>query len=59
MLPLTGVASASFAGIAAFYSIIHIPRPQVVQALRELRRILLPGGTLLLTFSYRTGSWYG
>ncbi|MCB0013582.1 MAG: class I SAM-dependent methyltransferase [Anaerolineales bacterium] len=64
MLALTGVASASFAGIAAFYSIIHIPRPRVVQALNELRRILLPGGALLLTFHIGTGirqmaEWYG
>jgi SAM-dependent methyltransferase len=40
----------TLAGIIAFYSIIHIPRGQVVDALREFRRTLLPGGVLLLSF---------
>jgi SAM-dependent methyltransferase len=40
----------SWGGIAAFYCIIHIPRPQVVDALREMRRVLKPGGMLLVTF---------
>jgi SAM-dependent methyltransferase len=40
----------AWAGIAAFYSIIHIPRLEVVRALRELRRELRPGGLLLLSF---------
>lgn len=50
MLALANVADNSFGGVAAFYSIIHIPRPAVVQALQELQRVLRPGGTLLLTF---------
>lgn len=50
MLALTDIADNSFGGIAAFYCIIHVPRPQVPQALRELRRVLCPGGTLLVTF---------
>jgi ubiquinone/menaquinone biosynthesis C-methylase UbiE len=41
---------ASWGGIAAFYSIIHIPRPDVITALRELLRVLRPGGLMLLTF---------
>ena len=38
------------AGIAAFYSIIHIPREEVTAVLKELRRVLQPGGLLLLAF---------
>jgi len=43
-------ADGVWAGIAAFYSIIHIPRGDIVQALRELWRVLRPGGILLLAF---------
>lgn len=41
---------ASWGGIVAFYSIIHIPRQDVIQALREMRRVLCPQGRLLLAF---------
>lgn len=50
MLALSNIADNSYGGIAAFYSIVHIPRPLVVQALQELKRVLRPRGTLLLTF---------
>jgi SAM-dependent methyltransferase len=58
------VADNSWAGIAAFYSLIHIPRPQVVDALRELRRLLKPGGLLLLSFhvgdqTVHLDDWWG
>jgi SAM-dependent methyltransferase len=43
-------ADGAWAGIAAFYSIIHIPRESVVSALRELKRVLKPNGLLLLAF---------
>ncbi|MDT5060200.1 MAG: hypothetical protein QOH63_659 [Acidobacteriota bacterium] len=50
MLSLAGVPDDSYRAIAAFYSIIHIPRPSVTDALRELKRVLCSAGTLLLTF---------
>ena len=40
----------AWAGIVAFYSIIHIPHADLAQALGELRRVLRPGGLLLLAF---------
>lgn len=45
-----GVVDEAWAGITAFYAIIHIPREAVVQALREFKRVLRPGGLLLLAF---------
>jgi SAM-dependent methyltransferase len=43
-------SSESWGGIAAFYSIVHIPREEMTGALRECRRVLRPGGLLLLAF---------
>jgi len=45
-----GVGSETLVGIAAFYSIIHIPRPRVVSALAEMHRALRRGGRLLISF---------
>ncbi len=50
MLALDNLADNSYAGVAAFYSIIHVPRPTLNKALAELKRVLCPGGILLLTF---------
>lgn len=50
MLALTDVEDSAFGGIAAFYSLVHVPRTHVVTALRELRRVLQPGGVLLTAF---------
>ena len=50
MLALDGVADNVYGGVAAFYSIIHVRRTELNQALGELKRVLSPGGTLLLTF---------
>lgn len=64
MLALSGVGDATFGGIAAFYSIIHIPRPSVAAALRELKRVLAQGGTLLIAFhigqeTIHKDEWWG
>jgi SAM-dependent methyltransferase len=55
---------AAWAGIAAFYSIIHIPRGDMMQALGELRRVLRPNGLLLLAFhigddTIHLDEWWG
>jgi SAM-dependent methyltransferase len=41
---------AAFGGIAAFYSIIHVPRHLLPRAFTEMHRTLRPGGLLLLAF---------
>jgi len=44
------IADETFAGITAFYALVNIPRAHVEQALRELLRVLKPGGLMLLGF---------
>lgn len=44
------VPDSTWAGIAAFYSLIHIHRADMPQALAELKRVLRSDGLLLLTF---------
>ena len=58
------VADEAWAGIAAFYSLIHIPRGDLPEALAELRRVLVPGGLLLLAFhigdeTIHLDEWWG
>lgn len=50
MLALENISDAAWGGIAAFYSIIHIPRDQIGDALREFYRVLAPRGIVLLAF---------
>lgn len=45
----------AFGGVAAFYSLIHIERPRVPQALSELHRVLASGGRLLASFHVGEG----
>jgi len=44
------VPDESWAGIAAFYAIVNLPPDEVRQALREMWRVLRPGGRLLMSF---------
>ncbi|GLZ48532.1 methyltransferase [Actinomycetospora sp. NBRC 106375] len=44
------VADASLGGLVAWYSLIHVPRPELPAVLAEFRRVLRPGGRLLLGF---------
>jgi SAM-dependent methyltransferase len=64
MLALDGIADDSYGGVAAFYSVIHVPRPSLDRALGELKRVLRPGGVLLLTFhvgreTLHRDEWWG
>jgi ubiquinone/menaquinone biosynthesis C-methylase UbiE len=43
----------TLAGISAFYAIVNIPKTSLPSVFREMRRVLQPGGLLLLAF--RTG----
>lgn len=54
---------AAFAGIAAFYSIIHLRRHEAPPALREFHRVLQPDAPLLLAFhggdgEVHTDNWF-
>lgn len=40
----------AWAGIAAFYSIVHLSMEEIPRAFAEMKRVLRPGGLLLLAF---------
>jgi len=44
------VADHSIAGILAWYSLIHLPPPDLDGVLAEFRRAIVPGGTLVVGF---------
>jgi len=41
---------ATLAGITAFYAIVNIPQESLPRVFEEMRRVLQPGGLLLLSF---------
>jgi hypothetical protein len=45
-----------FGGIAAFYSVIHIPRKDVPAVLLEFRRVLILSGRLLVAMHGGSGT---
>jgi SAM-dependent methyltransferase len=58
------IPDETWAGITAFYSLIHIPRGDLARVLSELRRVLRPGGLLLVSFhigedSIHLDEWWG
>jgi SAM-dependent methyltransferase len=40
----------TWAGIAAFYAIVHLSKEEIPRAFAEMKRVLCPGGLLLLAF---------
>ena len=55
---------SSIAALVLFYSIIHIKREDVVRAFQEMRRVLIPGGSVFVSFHRGDGElhrdeWFG
>jgi len=44
------LADASIAGLVAWYSLIHVPDDELGPVFHHFRRVLRPGGSLLLSF---------
>jgi SAM-dependent methyltransferase len=58
------VEDGAWGGIVAFYSVIHLPRTEIAVALAEMKRVLHPGGLLLLAFhvgdeTLHLDEWWG
>jgi SAM-dependent methyltransferase len=61
VLPL---ANASLGGIAALYSLIHVPQEELTRTLLEWRRVMKPNGVVLISFHVGTeiihrDEWWG
>ncbi|MFD7428212.1 class I SAM-dependent DNA methyltransferase [Streptomyces sp. NPDC091387] len=50
------LADASMAGLIAWYSLIHVPDDEIGTVLSHFRRVLRPGGPLLLAFHVGDGT---
>ena len=58
------IADEAWGGIAAFYSLIHVPRPELGQAIGEMYRVLRPNGLALVAFhvgeeTKHLADWFG
>src|SRR5262245_16483966 len=58
------VPDASWQAIVAMYSIIHIPKPSLPDVFREMKRVLVPGGVVLVSFhigneTVHRDEWWG
>ena len=49
-------ADGAASGVVAFYAIVHLPSSELVAPLRELRRVLAPGGLVALAFHAGTAA---
>jgi len=58
------VPDSAWQAIVAFYSIIHFRAAELPEVFRELRRVLTPGGTLVVAFHigsevFHRDEWWG
>jgi SAM-dependent methyltransferase len=58
------VPDGAWQAIVAFYSIIHFAPAELADVFREMRRVLAPGGTLLVSFHigseiFHRDEWWG
>lgn len=58
------VLDGAWGGAAAFYSLIHLTRAELPRAVREIRRVLCPGGLALVAFhrgseTLHLDEWWG
>ncbi|MFO0619208.1 MAG: type II toxin-antitoxin system PemK/MazF family toxin [Polyangiaceae bacterium] len=51
-----GLPDGAAAGVVSFYSIVHFAPDELVGVFRELRRVLAPGGLLLVAFHVARGA---